>query len=236
MRSLVFLLALCATLLCPPCRAAEPLRIASWSRNSEPATVAAEAVLSRAYAELDQPIEFIELPVRRALRALLAGEVDANLYRIAALAQEQPQLRRVDTPVLTLAAYSYASKGGPRPVSWDDLTGLRVAHLRGVLLIEQQLPAEARRVEAASVEELFRLLALQMVDIVVTVEPRLAVPLGQRMGTTFVRAEAELAALPMHHYLGERHAELARRLDAVLARMRASGELDRLLQRRLLQR
>jgi len=236
MKSLVSLLALCMTLLCLPCSAAEPLRIASWNRNSEPASQAAEAVLSRAYAELAQPIEFVELPVRRALRALLAGEVDANLYRVAALAQEQPQLSRVDTPVLTLAVYSYANKGGPRPASWSDLAGLRVAHLRGVLLIERQLPAETRRVEAASVDELFRLLALQMVDVVVTVEPRLAVPLGQRMRPAFSRAEVELAELPMHHYLSDRHAELAHRLDAVLARLKASGELDRLLQRSLQQR
>ncbi|MEJ6001651.1 substrate-binding periplasmic protein [Paucibacter soli] len=233
MKSLVPLLALCATLLCPPCGAAEPLRIASWNRSSEPATQAAEAVLNRAYAELVQPIEFVELPVRRALRALLAGEVDANLYRIAALAQEQPQLHRVETPVLTLAAYSYANKDGPRPAKWGDLAGLRVAHLRGVLLIEQQVPADARRVEAGTVDELFRLLALQMVDVVVTVEARLALPLGQRVSPAIARADAELAALPMHHYLGERHGELARRLDAVLARLKASGELDRLLQRHL---
>lgn len=236
MKSLVSLLALCAAMLCPPAGAAEPLRIASWNRDSEPATQAAEAVLNRAYAELAQPVEFVELPVRRALRALLAGEVDANIYRIASLAQEQPQLRRVETPLLTLAVYSYANKGGPRPASWGELTGLRVAHLRGVLLLERQLPAETRRVEAASVEELFRLLTLQMVDVVLTVEPRLSTPLGQTMSPAFARAEAELAQLPMHHYLGERHAELARRLDAVLARMKASGEQDRLLQRSLRQR
>jgi len=236
MKSLLTLLALCMALLGAPGRAAEPLRIASWSRSSEPATRAAEAVLSRAYAELAQPIEFVELPVRRALQALLAGEVNANLFRVAALAQEQPQLRRVETPVLTLVAYSYANKGGPRPASWRELAGLRVAHLRGVLLIERELPAEAHRTEAASVDELFRLLALKMVDVVVTVEPRLAPPLGQRISPAFARAEAELAVQPMYHYLSERHAELARRLDAVLARMKASGELDRLLQSSLQQR
>ncbi len=219
--TLSLLLALAAELA----SAAEPaVRIASWGRGSDPLTAVSEAVLKRAYLELGLKLEFVELPNRRALQALLAGEVDGNLHRVKALAESQPGLVRVEVPIGTSTVRAYTLRSDLELASWSQLKGLRVAYQRGVLRVEQLIPAGALRVEASSSHELFRLLASGGADLALSTEPGQAPPL--RRATGLRRLEVVLDEHALHHYLDARHAELARRLALALRRLQASGELD----------
>lgn len=214
-------------LLAKAAAAAEPaVRIASWDRSSDPLTTVSEAVLQRAYQELGQKLEFVELPNRRALQALLAGEVDGNLHRVKSLAESQPGLVRVEVPIGTSTVRAYTQRPELELSSWAQLKGLRVAYQRGILRIEQLLPAGALRVEASSSHELFRLLASGGADLALSTEPGQAPPL--RRATGLRRLEVVLDEHALHHYLDARHAELAKRLNLALRKLQASGELDNL--------
>ncbi|MDM4767006.1 transporter substrate-binding domain-containing protein [Pelomonas sp. SE-A7] len=214
----------CSLLLLPPCRADTALRIATWDRGSDPLTAVSEAVLQRAYQEAGQKLEWVELPNRRALQALLGGEVDGNLHRVKALADSQPKLVRVETPIGSSAVRAYTMRADMELDGWARLQGLRVAYQRGILRVEQLLPAGAIRVEASSSSELFRLLASGGADVALSTEPGQAPPL--RRSTGLRRLDMVLDEHALYHYLDARHAELAKRLAVALRKLQASGELD----------
>lgn len=211
-------------LLClPSAWAGGTLRIGSWNRDSELTVRVLEHLLSQAYAELGQALRFEERPLRRAFTELLDGQLDGNLARAAQVIAEQPGLLRVDPPLLHLHYWVYGA--GTPPRQWQELAGRRVGMLRGVLLIERQLPAETRRVEAASPPELQRLLEHGMVDQVLSIEWTAAPPLLGGLE----RRPCGFAPIPLHHVLRRAHAAFAERLGLLLADWQRSGRLDELL-------
>ena len=103
---------------------------------------------------------------------------------------------------------------------------MRVAFLRGTLLIERKLPGGAHRVEASSIVEMFRLLQRNTVDVVVMSDPVHSKPHPSARPAGVVRLDGVLETTPLHHYLLGKHHELGTRLNAVLKRMAASGEMQ----------
>lgn len=206
---------------------AATLRIGSWDHASrDMLSLSSEAVLARAYAELRQPVEFVDLPIRRAMTMLLAEELDGNIYRVAELAAQQPTLFRVETPINTTEVRVYALDTRARPTNWGQLGGLRVGYLRGVLLIERNLPSDAQGVEANSQADMFRMLQHNMIDVALAVEPAQGLPHPTAVANGIKRLDAMLAQTPLHHYLLARHRGIGVRLNTVLKRMQASGELN----------
>lgn len=205
---------------------AAPLRIGSWSRDHDASTRTVEALLKAAYAELGQRLFFVELPLRRALAELLDGRLDGNLMRTrSVIAEREPRLVRVDPPLMLLDYWAYRLQPQPAPQQWQDLAGRRVAMLRGLMAIERQLPASARRVEAASVPELRRLVERGVAELALSSESRWAPPLLP----TLERRVCGMAHDPLHHVLRADHGELAQRLGALLALWQRNGRFESLL-------
>ena len=71
---------LCVVLLIAMGVQAQTLRIGTWDQKSDTLTGGGEAILAQAYAELKQPVEFVELPSRRAMVMMLGGELDGNVF------------------------------------------------------------------------------------------------------------------------------------------------------------
>lgn len=217
---LAWLVALAAAAAPPP-----PLRIGTWDQQSDRVVMASEMVLQRAYAKLDQPIEWVEVPIRRALYSLVDGTLDGNVHRAAALLAEQPSLVQVSTPINAVTVRTYTRHGAPEVTHWRDLDGLRLTFSRGTLMIENKLPVGAKRVEASTVTEMFRLLSAGAVDVAIVVEPLSSPPQQQAAAVGVKRQEAVLDQTPLYHYLLGRHRDLAERLNRVLEAMQASGEM-----------
>ncbi len=142
---------------------AAPLRIGSWDQRTDPLTMGSEAVLSLAYAEAQLPVEFVNLPLRRAMSMMLNDELDGNLHRVAALALEQAGLVRVETPINATVVRAYTRSATFNPTSWQDLSGQRVAYRRGVLIIEKHLGSDVVRIEAKSEADAVRMAAVGVV-------------------------------------------------------------------------
>ncbi len=212
---------------------ADTLHIGSWDRKTDTLVLVGEAVLSRAYTELGQPVDFQEYPIRRAMVMMLNGELDGNVFRIAALSGEQPALFRVDTPINFTEVRLYAANSVHKVSNWSQLTGLRVAYQRGTLVVERNLPPNCQRVEAGSVVELFRLLSHGVADIALVVEPAQSKPhpLSNTYGAG--RSDGILERTPLHHYLLGKHQETGARLNTVLKRMANNGEMQAVTNRAL---
>lgn len=205
---------------------ADTLRIGSWDRKTDQLVIATEAILSQAYAELKQPVEFVELPVRRALAAMISGDLDGNLYRIASLAEEQPSLFRVEPPIGMTEIRAYVTHPDIKAAAWSQLAGLRVAYQRGALIVERNMPPTSQRLEGSTIAEQFRMLGRGMADVVLIVEPANYKPHALAKAAGAIRTDTALELIPLHHYLLGSHRDVGLRLGAVLARMSASGELQ----------
>lgn len=205
---------------------AQTLRIGSWDRKTDQLVLATEAILSQAYAELRQPVEFVELPVRRAMVMMLSGDIDGNLYRIASLAEEQPALFRVEPAVGMTEIRAYVTNPALKAATWSQLAGLRVAYQRGALIVERNLPPTSQSLEGSNIAEQFRMLGRGMADVVLIVEPANNKPHALAKAAGAMRTDTALELIPLHHYLLGSHREFGLRLGAVLARMSANGELQ----------
>ncbi|MES2949948.1 MAG: hypothetical protein V4858_15505 [Pseudomonadota bacterium] len=205
---------------------ADTLRIGSWDRKTDQLVIATEAILVQAYGELRQPVEFVELPVRRAMAMMLSGDLDGNFYRIASLAEEHPSLFRVESPIGMTEIRAYVTNPGIKPAAWSQLAGLRVAYQRGALVVERNLPPSSQRLEGSSIAEQFRMLGRGMADVVLIVEPANNKPHALAKAKAAIRTDTALQLIPLHHYLLGSHRDFGLRLGTVLARMMASGELQ----------
>lgn len=221
-----YCVALCATLALTSTSHAETLRIGSWEHKTDPLTVGSEAVLALAYAEAKQPVEFIDLPIRRAMSMLLNNELDGNLHRTAAIGQEQPGLVRIQTPINAMVIRMYAHSATLNPASWHDLSGMRVAYRRGVIVIETHLGPRVVRVEAKSDADALRMAAVGAVDVALAAEPMSGLPRPDVDDGKLRRLKPVLITVPLYHYLLKRHAVFADRLDAILRRLQQSGQSD----------
>ncbi len=216
--------------LAPPAMP-QVLQIGSWDRDSDPLTRASEAVMAKAYADVEQPVAFVDLPIRRALFMLLGGELDGNLHRKAELDAPAGTLVRIDTPINATQVRAYTRDPALTTLSWATLAGKRVGFRRGVLIIEMNLPPAAVRAEAKSEAEVLRMLASGMIDVGLAAEPSgYALP-DMASKLHLRRLDGALVEIPLFHYLHARHQGLAVRLDRVLKRMQANGEIDAIRQR-----
>jgi len=207
---------------------AEVMQVASWDRSTNPLVGVSEAVLARLYAEVGQPMRLVDLPARRAGLMLLGGEVDANTHRARDFLDANPGVIAVATPLNQVQLRAYTRAPRLHLAGWADLARWRVAHLRGVVRVEQLMPADVRRTEAGSLGELWRLLATGAADVAILSEP-VGSPAQKPAGLQGLRRlDLVLDEHAVHHVLAARHAALAHRLNAALLRLQASGELDAL--------
>ncbi len=211
------LLVLGASLLLAGAALAQTVRIGSWDRTDDPLTTGSEAVLVRAYAELGLKVEFVDLPIRRAMGMLQNGELDGNLHRIAAIAEDSPTLLRLSTPIKAKVVRVYAPRAAAAVLRWN-----------GVLMIERSLGKDVRRIEARNDAEAFRMVAAGVADVMVAVEPPGAETNGDAQRAGLVRQEAMLEEVPLYHYLHVQQRDRAAALDAILQRMEASGEMGQI--------
>ena len=202
------------------------VRIGIWDNKTDPMVRIAEPVVRRAYAELKQPMDLVDLPIRRAFAMMLKGDLDGNVLRIAEVAQEQPTLYRVEAPLVTAEVRVYARPGSPQPTQWSGLNGLRVAYMRGVLVLERNIPNGGVRVEADTAAEVLRMVNAGIADVGLMTEPAQAKPYAGAKTYGLVRQDAVLLQYPLHHYLIGSQRELGLRLNAVLKKLEASGELQ----------
>ena len=212
----------------------EVLQIASWDRDTNPLIVISEAVLTRLYADVGQPMRFIDLPARRAGKLLANGEMDANVHRASDYLAATPGVVAVATPLSHVVLRAYTRDPALSLGGWADLARQRVAHLRGVVRVEQLMPAGVHRVEAGSLKELWRLLASGTADVAILSELA-GSPAQKTAGVPGLRRlDIVLDEHTVHHVLAARHAALALKLNAALLRLQASGELEALRQATLL--
>ncbi|WP_328185420.1 transporter substrate-binding domain-containing protein [Marinobacter sp. OP 3.4] len=200
-----------------------------------PSTTLALELLRTAYDQLGINVVTRLVPSRRALLMADIGEVDGDLFRIADVGDQYPNLVRVPYPLLE--GRLHAVTNNPGLVGLQSLgqlttTDLRVAVRRGVIVAEQTAEALGMTpVRTDSYAQILAMLEWGRVDLALVSGIEGFSPLNDNAwDSVYVFPEA-VTDFTLYHYLHRRHAGLAAPLARVLEQLEQNGEKARILER-----
>jgi len=186
-------------------------------------------ILKVVYAKLGITVEFLDVEAKRALALSSAGDVDGEIQRVAAVAQQYPTLLQLK-PAINYIEPAVFTTGLDFTVNgWSSIKDYQIGIVRGVGSSEAGTSGMPNVYRATSLEELVRMLDRERFDLLVTdlfsgkVEIR-----RQHLDSRIRPLQPPLERIYIYHYLHERHRALVPRVEAVLREMTESGELERL--------
>jgi ABC-type amino acid transport substrate-binding protein len=186
-------------------------------------------ILRAVYARLNISLEFADVPGKRALALSSAGELDGEVHRIANLAQTYPTLVQISPAINYIEPSVFTTTLRIDVKGWDSIRDYSVGIVRGVGSSEAGTRGMSRVTTAASLENMIQMLDAGRFDLMVTdlFSGRAAVR-KLKLQSRIAAISPPLERIDIYHYLHERHRDLARRVEAVVREMDASGELARL--------
>lgn len=163
------------------------------------------------------------LACERSLRNADSGVTDGDLLRVpAAVAHSSPNLVAVPEVLYTLPMNGFAVRHDLKVGGMDSLSSLRVGHILGWKILEEQVRA-ATTLRVRGPEELFTLLTAGKADLVIY-ERVTGLHLVREMGLAGIRAlKPPLLVTPQYLMLNHRHRHLVEPLAAALRALKADG-------------
>jgi polar amino acid transport system substrate-binding protein len=186
-------------------------------------------ILKAAYAKLDITVEFLDVEAKRALALSSAGDVDGEIQRVAAVAQQFPTLLQLKPAINYIEPAVFTTGLEFTVAGWSSIKDYQVGIVRGVGSSEAGTNGMSDVHRATSLEELVRMLDRERFDLLVTdlfsgkVEIR-----RQQLDSRIRPLLPPLERIYIYHYLHERHRALVPHIEAVLREMKDSGELEQL--------
>jgi len=193
----------------------------------------ADLVVTEAFRRAGLQLRLEKLPAARALRLADAGLEDGELARAAGIEKFYPNLVRVPEKlgVWVLAAFSKnAAIPGEFPAMRSHVVGL----IRGWKGFEDEMTGAPRVVAAEDAEQLFRLLALDRIEVAL---------FARDVGSAMIQRKAlhgihllqpTLGQRDVYIYLHKRHAADAPRIADALRALKAEGYYQRLYNEKIL--
>ena len=162
------------------------------------------------------------LPPARALINANAGIDDGDVYRVAGIERDFPNLLRVTESVLDLEFTAYTMHPGIEIRTWADLAPYAVAYTTGYIYYDLHVKSAREITKTDSIEQLFPLLEKGRADVIL-VDRWQAQWIARRHGYVVRRIEPPLARVEMYMYLHKKHAALVHRVGRALAELKADG-------------
>lgn len=207
-------------------QAREGLTITAVNKTGNSAVAA--RLLADIYRRAGLAMSIDVLPPMRAGLVVLNGQADGELVRITSYGQTYPQLVRIDPSILRVSVRAYSLPARAASVrTRDDLRHYSVGSIRGMAYVQDLTEHHPALTETQNPLQLFRMLLAGRLDVALCTTLSAKASLLS-LGSPEVDASPELAAFELHHYLHERHRQLAPRLGEVIRRMKDSGELAQL--------
>ncbi len=207
---------------------AQELRLAANEKATE--QLVAEILLKEIYKSAGLVAQVEPLPGARANAALLRGEKDGEVARIRAYSERNPSLIRVDPPYYYLTTAVFARQGQKPIKDKAELASYRVGTVRGIAHAEAAVAGLSKVEVVSDYEQLFRMLDAGRIDVAIDtgINGRMMI---KRLALSRVEQVGELARLDLHTMLHPKHEALAARIGNAIRSMKASGELDKLIER-----
>jgi len=188
-------------------------------------------ILQVVYGRIGQPVEFVDLPAKRALIESSSGRLDGEVQRVLAVENEYPTLVPVREPIMFIEPSVFSATVAPQITGWDSIRPYAIGIARGVGSSERGTRGMPRVTDFTDMEQLMRVAASGRVDVAVNdrfsgelILRRLGLDERVRVLTP------PLEHIDLFHFVHERHRSLVPRLEEVVRAMRSSGELQHLRQ------
>jgi hypothetical protein len=179
-------------------------------------------ILRVAYAKLDHG-RVPGCQAKRAPALSSAGDVDGEIQRVAAVAQQYPTLLQLKPainyiePAVFTTGLEFAVDG------WNSIKEYEVGIMRGIGSSEAGASGMSKVQRATSLEEFVRMLDRGRFDLLVT--DLFSEIRRERLDSHVRPLLPPLERIHIYHYLHERHRALVPQVEAVLGEMADSGEL-----------
>ena len=186
-------------------------------------------ILKAAYAKLGITVEFLDVEAKRALALSSAGDVDGEIQRVAAVAQQYPTLLQLKPAINYIEPAVFTTGLEFAVTGWSSIKDYQVGIVRGVGSSEAGTSGMSNVYRATSLEELVRMLDRERFDLLVTDLFSGKVEIKRHQLESRIRPLLPpLERIYIYHYLHERHRALVPHVEAVLREMKDSGELEQL--------
>jgi len=186
-------------------------------------------ILRAVYSHLNIAVEFEDVPGKRALALSSTGELDGEIQRIANLASDYPTLVQISPPINYIEPSVFTTTLRFDVQGWNSIKDYNIGIVRGVGSSERGTRGMSRVTAATTLENMILMLDAGRFDLVVTdlFSGRVAVK-KLKLQSRIQALSPPIEKIYIHHYLHERHRDLAGRVARVIQEMDASGELARL--------
>jgi hypothetical protein len=211
-----------------PARPEAPVRFVVSAAASARGDAIADAALAAIMRRAGRAYTLSREPVARALASFQSGQYDADLLRIAQFDRIVPGAVRVDPHLLTTTVQAFSRTPAVSPTSWAALEGLRVAHVRGVKIIEMGLAGHADVEVMNTASACLGMVAVQRVDVCLLNAEHDYGPPPRVDGVLLHRTV--LTRINLHIWVapGPQAQALAQQLSTAVRQSLASGELTRI--------
>lgn len=189
--------------------------------NTDPNSAIPQKLI-KAYKALGIDISFKYLPGKRAITMANKGKVDGELYRIAGLSEQYPNLVMVEEPVDMLEWVAYTTRPEIKINGWESLHPYHIGINSGVIFTERKTRGMKRTMMDRH-SHLFGMLVKQRLDVVITTRPASTASLKALNLTDQVIAnEPAIASIPLYHYLHIKHSDKAPQVAQQLKKLKQS--------------
>lgn len=192
-----------------------------------------DVVATEAFRRVGLELRLVKLPAERALLLANSGSGDGDLLRPNGLEKPYPNLVRVPEKLFDLEFAAF-SKDASIPGRIDAIRGRAVGIIRGWKTYELALAGAERAITVDNVDQLFRLLQLDRIEVAIYAR-RAGLAHLKNHGIKDVRVlEPSLEELEMFIYLHRRHTEQVPKLAAALRALKREGFYQRAYRERFL--
>lgn len=193
---------------------AQPSLVFATSLTRSSLMVEIEETLARAYRQLGYQIRVEHLPAGRSLAMANDGRYDGELFRIADIAQDYPNLVKVPVPLATIQLHAFTRQQIALPNDWTLQRNLRIGYVRGFRLASQ-VQTHGQVVQVTTAAQAVQMLLQDRIDVLLEDEATVRSVLGPSMSEVNMSPEV-LVQAELFHFLHAKHRAVATQLAKVL--------------------
>ncbi|MBV1877631.1 MAG: hypothetical protein KUG79_08315 [Pseudomonadales bacterium] len=197
------------------------------SKNNT-ATAHVSEVIRTAFDRNGYELKIVRLPYARSLKMTGEGLFDGELVRSREIETQYPNLLRVPEAIFTIEIIAISHAPFDLSDGWNALSGKSVGWLRGMKIIEKNLPPSSFPVGVRKVQQLAYMLRDQRVDCILFIRG-LGIKFPNIQGQKLSLSEDTLAKVSHYIYLHEKHSHLVPKLAATLKAMKLNGSFPKII-------
>lgn len=190
-------------------------------------------ILSVAYEKIGISVKAKILPAKRALHHSSAGITDGEVQRVAGIRKDFPQLLQVPVEINTIEGIAFTCRKNITVDGWESLRNLKIGIRIGAHFAEKATKGMPHLYPRPTFKRLFDMLYSGGIDVVIASKQEIMRQTSNVKSACLKSHTPPLTALPLFHFLNEKHKVLIPQITEVLEGMYRSGEAQEIIFKKL---